>query len=104
MLNAEFQIWVNILLLLIGLAVIVKGADKFVDSAVVIARRTRVPEVIIGATIVSLGTTLPEFCVAVLGGIFDRPQTVMGGVIGSTIANIGLVLGTCLLIRPIMVA
>jgi len=103
MLGGEFPIWVNILLLLIGLAIITKGADKFVDSAVVIAERTWVPKAIIGATIVSLGTTLPEFSVSVMAGFFDRPQTTMGDAIGSTICNIGLILGTCLLIRAIAV-
>jgi cation:H+ antiporter len=102
MLGSEFPILVNILLLLIGLAVIAKGADKFVDSAVVIAERTWVPKVIIAATIVSLGTTLPEFGVSVMAGFFDRPQTTMGDAIGSTICNIGLILGTCLLIRPVV--
>ena len=103
MLSGGFPIWLNILLLLIGLAIITKGADKFVDSAVVIAERTWVPKVIIGATIVSLGTTLPEFSVSVIAGFLDRPQTTMGDAIGSTICNIGLILGTCLLIRPIVV-
>ena len=103
MLGGEFPIWLNILLLLIGLAIITKGADKFVDSAVVIAERTWVPKVIIGATIVSLGTTFPEFSVSVMAGIFDRPQTTMGDAIGSAICNIGLILGICLLIRPIVV-
>ena len=103
MLGSEFAIWVNILLLLIGLAIITKGADKFVDSAIVIARRTRVPKVIIGATIVSLGTTFPEFSVSVMAGFFNRPQTTMGDAIGSTICNIGLILGICLLIRPIVI-
>ncbi len=103
MLGGEFPVWLNILLLLIGLAIITKGADKFVDSAVVIAERTWVPKVIIGATIVSLGTTFPEFSVSVMAGFLDRPQTTMGDAIGSTICNIGLILGICLLIRPIVV-
>jgi cation:H+ antiporter len=99
---SELPIWLNILLLLIGLAIITKGADKFVDSAVTFAQKTGVPKVIIGATIVSLGTTLPEFSVAAFGGLFDRAPTAMGGAIGSTICNVGLVLGTCILIRPIL--
>lgn len=103
MLGDGCPIWLNILLLLIGLVIITKGADKFVDSAVIIAEITWVPKVIIGATIVSLGTTLPEFSVSIAGWVFDRPQTVMGNAIGSTICNIGLILGTCLLIRPIVV-
>lgn len=104
MLGAEFPIWVNILLLLLGLAIVTKGADRFVDSAVAIADRTGVTKVIIGATIVSLGTTLPEFNVSVMAGFLNRPQTTMGDTIGSTIFNIGLVLGICLLIKPIAVA
>lgn len=103
MLGDGFPIWANILLFLVGFAIITKGADKFVDSAVVIAEKTRIPKVIIGATIVSLGTTLPEFSVSVVSGFLNRPQTTMGDTIGSTIVNIGLILGTCLLIRPIMV-
>jgi cation:H+ antiporter len=103
MLGFEIPIWVNILLLLTGLAIVTKGADKFVDSAVVIAEKTRVPKAIIGVTIVSLGTTLPEFSVAVLGGLFERQQTVMGNAIGSAICNIGLVLATSILISPILV-
>lgn len=102
MFEGLFPIWLNIILLLGGLAVVTFAADKFVDSAVVIARKTGMPRMIIGATIVSLGTTLPEFCVAFLGGFFDRAPTALGGAIGSTICNIGLILGTCILIRPIM--
>ncbi len=101
MLSFNIPIWANILLLLFGLVIITKGADKFVDSAVVITKRTRVPDFIIGATIVSLGTTLPEFSVSVVSGFLDRPQTTMGDAIGSVICNIGLILGTCLLVRPI---
>jgi cation:H+ antiporter len=103
MLGDGFPIWANILLFLVGFVIITKGADKFVDSAVVIAEKTRIPKVIIGATIVSLGTTLPEFSVSVVSGFLDRPQTTMGDTIGSTICNIGLILGTCLLIRPVVV-
>lgn len=103
MLGDGFPIWANILLFLIGFVIITKGADKFVDSAVVIAEKTRIPMVIIGATIVSLGTTLPEFSVSIVSGFLNRPQITMGTTIGSTIGNIGLILGTCLLIRPIVV-
>jgi len=104
MISGDFPIWANILLLLIGLAIVTKAADKFVDSAVAIAERTGVTKVIIGATIVSLGTTFPEFNVSVMAGFFDRPQTTMGDTIGSTICNIGLILGTCLLIRSVAVS
>ncbi len=102
MFEGLFPIWLNIILLLGGLAMVTIAADKFVDSAAVIAQKTRVPRMIIGATIVSLGTTLPEFCVMFLGGFFDRAPTAIGGAIGSTICNIGLILGTCILLRPII--
>lgn len=102
MFEGSFPIWLNIVMLLGGLTLITFAADKFVDSAVVIAEKTGVPRMIIGATIVSLGTTLPEFSVMLLGGFFDRAPTAIGGAIGSTICNIGLILGTCILLRPIM--
>ena len=102
MFEGSLPIWLNIVLLLVGLTIITFAADKFVDSAVVIARRTGISPMIIGATIVSLGTTLPEFSVMLLGGFLDRAPTAIGGAIGSTICNIGLILGTCILLRPII--
>jgi len=81
------------------MAIITKGADLFTDSAIRLAELSRIPKVIIGATVVSLATTAPEFSVSFVAAVINRPQTTIGNAIGSTICNIGLILGTCALIR-----
>jgi len=91
--------WANALFFLMGMAVITKGADLFTDSAVRLAELTRIPKVIIGATVVSLATTAPEFSVSFVAALLNRPQTTIGNAIGSTICNIGLILGSCALIK-----
>jgi cation:H+ antiporter len=91
--------WANALFFLLGMAIITKGADLFTDSAIRLAELSRIPKVIIGATVVSLATTAPEFSVSFVAALINRPQTTIGNAIGSTICNIGLILGTCALIR-----
>lgn len=100
---AALPIWMNVLLLLLGMAVITKGADWFTDASVVIAEITRVPKAIIGATIVSVATTFPEFCVSLAATLSHQPQTAIGNAVGSTICNIGLILATVVLVRPVTI-
>ncbi len=88
------------ILFAIGLILIIKGGDYFVDAAVWIAKVTGLPEVLIGATIVSLGTTLPEASVSVLSAIQNQSTMAIGNAIGSTICNTGLILGIYNLIKP----
>lgn len=83
----------------IGMVAIVKGADWFTDAAVWIAEKTGIPRVIIGATIVSLATTLPEFAVSVYASWTGHAEMALGNAIGSNIFNIGLILGVSLLIH-----
>ncbi|MFH1030956.1 MAG: calcium/sodium antiporter [Chloroflexota bacterium] len=97
----QIPIWANWLLLLTGLAIITLGGDRFTGAAVSFARRARVSEVIIGAILVSLLTTLPEFTVTIASGILDHPQTAMGNAVGSVIFNIGFILGLSLLMKPL---
>lgn len=82
----------------LGMFAIVKGADWFTDAAVWIAEKTGIPKVIIGATIVSLATTLPEFAVSVFASWSGHPEMALGNAVGSNIFNIGLILGLSLLI------
>jgi cation:H+ antiporter len=96
-------IWINALLFLLGLGIIAKGADWFTDASVSIAEATRVPKAIIGATIVSVATTLPEFSVSLTAALSRQPQTAIGNAVGSTICNIGLILATMVLIRPVII-
>jgi cation:H+ antiporter len=83
----------QILLLIIGLALLMKGGDLFVSSAVRLAEILRMPRVVIGSTIVSLATTTPELMVSVMAGGKSESGLAVGNAIGSCICNIGLILG-----------
>lgn len=93
--DAATAIWANVLLLAFGMLLITKGGDYFTDSAVVIARATRVPPVIVGATIVSLATTFPEFMVSLIGALRGASDIAVGNALGSCCCNIGIIVGTC---------
>ena len=86
-----------------GVALLVWGADRFVDGSASVARNLRVPPLVIGLTIVSLGTSLPEMIVAAMAAMEGNNNLGIGNVMGSNIANIGLVLGTTALILPLTV-
>jgi len=88
-------------LLILGLVLLIAGGEFLVRSAVGLARRLGVPPLLIGLTIVALGTSAPELMVAVEASLKGVPDIVTGGVIGSSIANILLVLGASALITPI---
>ncbi|MGA1868275.1 MAG: calcium/sodium antiporter [bacterium] len=91
-------------LLMIGAFVILtKGADWFVDSSVIIAEMTGIPKAIIGATIVAIGTTFPEFVVSFTAAINNESQISLGNIIGSVLCNIGLCLAIAAIIRPIKI-
>ena len=82
-----------VLLFLLGLILIVRGGDWFLDGAVWIAETTGVPRFIIGATIVSLATTLPELTVSVTGVLAGELDLAIGNAVGSVTANLGLIMG-----------
>lgn len=84
----------------LGLVLVTKGGDWFVDAAVWMAKITGIPQVIIGATIVSLATTLPELMVSLIASIKGHPDMAVGNAVGSINCNIGLVLGLTTLISP----
>lgn len=89
-----------VLLFAVGLILIIKGGDWFVDSAVWIANATGIPKFIIGATIVSIATTLPELTVSVTGVIDGELDMAVGNAVGSVTANIGLIMGISLVCIP----
>lgn len=94
------EIWITVLLFLLGLLLIIKGGDWFLDGAVWIAETTGVPRFIIGATIVSLATTLPELTVSVTGTLQGEVDLAVGNAVGSVTANLGLILGISLVCIP----
>ncbi len=87
----------------IGLCIIIKGGDFFIDGAVWIAYKTGIPSAIVGATVVSIATTLPELFVSTVASNEGYSDMALGNSIGSTICNISFVLGICALIKPIKI-
>ena len=93
---------VNIILAVIGMLLITKGGDLFTDSALSIARRTKIPPAIIGATVVSMATTFPEFVVSLTGALRGSPDIAVGNALGSCVCNLGLIVGVCALLKGIL--
>lgn len=91
---------IPILLFILGLALLIKGGDWFVDGATGIAHRLHIPELIIGATVVSIGTTLPEVMVSVTAAIKGQGATAYGNAIGSIICNTSLIAAVTMAVRP----
>lgn len=93
---------VNILLIALGFALLVKGADFLVDGASGVAKRFHIPEIIIGLTIVSIGTSMPELFVSITSAIDGYSDMAIGNVIGSNLCNLLLILGISATINPII--
>ena len=89
-----------IILFVIGLALLIKGGDWFVDGATAIAEKFKVPEILIGATVVSIGTTLPEVMVSAQAAAKGNSGISYGNAIGSIICNVSLIAAITLAVRP----
>lgn len=96
------ELFTDIAFFLVGLVLIVKGADWLTDGAASIARRFGIPTLVIGLTIVAIGTSAPEFVVSMLGAIHKSPDIAIGNVVGSNIFNILGMMGATALISPIL--
>ena len=94
------MILLNVILFAVGLAMLIKGGDWFVDSASGIARRFHLPELLIGATVVSIGTTLPEVMVSAQGAMAGSGGMAYGNAIGSIICNTSLIAAITIAIKP----
>lgn len=93
----------TIFFFLLGLVVLIKGADIFVDGSAGLARKLRIPDFIIGVTLVAFGTSLPEFIVSLMAGFSKSGELVIGNIVGSNIANIALILGICGIMKTIRI-
>ncbi len=94
---------IQFLLLIGGLIFVIKGADYFVDAAVSVARKTGMSEVLIGATLVSMATTLPELAVSTYSSYLNKADLAVGNAVGSVIFNTGIILGLAILLSPIVI-
>ena len=91
---------IPVLLFIVGLLCLIKGGDWFVDGATGIARRFHVPELLIGATVVSIGTTLPEVMVSTTSALTGHGEIAYGNAIGSVICNSALIAAITIAVRP----
>ena len=91
----------EIILLIAGFVLLIKGADVFVDASVGIAKRLKIPNVVIGLTIVAMGTSMPEMVVSISAAINGSNAMAVGNAIGSNIFNLLPILGFCALIMPV---
>ncbi len=98
--NSQFGIIGSVVLFVLGLAALIKGGDWFVDGSVGIAKKLRVPELLIGATVVSIGTTLPEVMVSATSAAKGLGSIAYGNAIGSVICNTALIAAITVAVRP----
>lgn len=87
------MVFINILIFIFGIVILFKGSDMLIESASSIAKRFGVSEFVIGLTIVAIGTSVPELASSVIAALNHDPGIIIGNVIGSNIANIGLIVG-----------
>lgn len=92
---------ISIILIIVGFALLIKGADFLVDGASNVAKKFHIPEIIIGLTIVSIGTSMPELFVSTTSIINGSSDMSIGNIIGSNLCNLLLILGLSAIIRPI---
>ena len=92
---------INLVILVIGFVLLIKGADYFVEGASSTAKRLRVPSIIIGFTIVAMGTSLPECAVSVTASLSNNNALAVSNVVGSNIFNLMVVVGTCALMSTL---
>ena len=90
-----------VILIIIGFILLIKGADFLVEGSSNIAKKFHIPEILIGLTIVSIGTSMPELFVSVTSAIQGRSDMAMGNVIGSNVCNLLLILGLSTVIKPV---
>ena len=100
---APSQAWLQVVLLIIGIVVVLKGADWLTGGSVGMAQRMGVPQIVIGLTIVAIGTSMPEFFVSLISAINGTPDLAVGNIVGSNIFNALLIVGIAAIVAPITI-
>ena len=93
--------FLSIFLIIIGFILLIKGADVLVDGASAVAKRFHIPEIIIGLTIVSIGTSMPELFVSSTSSLNGSSDMAIGNIIGSNLCNLLMILGLSTIIKPV---
>lgn len=94
----------NIILIVVGVALVLWGADRMTDGAVAIAQRLNIPPIVIGLTIVAMGTSMPEFCVSLVSALKGTADLAIGNVVGSNIMNVLLIVGVAAMVSPMIIS
>ena len=94
----------DVLFIVIGVAMVLVGADRLTEGASALARRMNVPEIIIGLTIVAAGTSAPELFVSVVSALNDTPDLAVGNVVGSNTMNCMLIVGCAAMVAPMTIS
>lgn len=92
---------INILSIVIGIVLVLWGADRLTDGSVAVAERLGIPQIVIGLTIVAMGTSMPEFCSSLVSALNHQPGMAVGNVVGSNIFNALLIVGAAAVVAPI---
>ena len=93
----------NVIFIVLGIVTVLWGADRLTEGAVAVAEKLKVPQIVIGLTIVAVGTSMPEFCVSLVSAIKGTPDLAVGNVVGSNIFNTLLIVGVAAVIAPITI-
>ena len=93
----------NILMIVAGVVLVLWGADRLTDGAVALAERMEIPQIVIGLTIVALGTSAPEFCVSLVSALKGTADLAVGNVVGSNIFNAMLIVGVAAMVAPMTI-
>ena len=93
----------NLGLILIGIVLVLWGADRLTDGAVAVAQKLKVSQLVIGLTIVAMGTSMPEFSVSMVSALKGTSDLAVGNVVGSNIFNTLLIVGVAALVSPIVI-
>ena len=97
------MVW-NIILIIVGVAMVLGGADRLTEGASALARRMNIPEIIIGLTIVAAGTSAPELFVSLVSALKGTPDMAMGNVVGSNTMNAMLIVGCAAMVAPMTIS
>lgn len=100
---APHAVWLQWILLVAGIIVVLWGADRLTDGSVALAQRMGIPQIIIGLTIVAMGTSMPECCVSLVSALKGTGDLAVGNVVGSNIFNALLIVGCAALVSPITI-
>ena len=96
--------WLDIIIIIIGIVCVLKGADFLTEGAAALARRVNIPEIVIGLTIVAAGTSAPELFVSLVSALKGTPDLAVGNVVGSNTMNCMLIVGCAAMVAPMTIS